>query len=256
MSKRKWTNEKIISTIRSLHDEGVYLGSRNIQRLHKALHTASKTYLGSWRNAVELSGYNYEEILNESEVVRRTNISSSKLTKNIITTNGVHKFIDYKGVVITVDLDFDIKHGIVVVAGYPLVRTSKSYIKLHNYVMNHIPTKGGDIVDHINRNPLDNRKCNLRIIPQGNNCKNRAAKGYTLVGNKYLTQLSVDGNKIYLGLWDTKEEAQLVYRMHYLALNGEYSPKEYECVHDDIKSTPNNKIISLYDELFPEDADK
>jgi hypothetical protein len=45
----------------------------------------------------------------------------------------------------------------------------KKVLYLHNLIMNKLTFEGKgqkETVDHINRNPLDNRKCNLRIISQ------------------------------------------------------------------------------------------
>lgn len=46
--------------------------------------------------------------------------------------------------------------------------------RLHRYIMsldnNHIEDME---IDHINRNTLDNRKCNLRIVTKAENLKNR-----------------------------------------------------------------------------------
>jgi hypothetical protein len=55
-----------------------------------------------------------------------------------------------------------------VVSYYPTDDGIKQLL-LHNFVMNRLtfPGKGAtETVDHINRNPLDNRKANLRIISQ------------------------------------------------------------------------------------------
>lgn len=44
-------------------------------------------------------------------------------------------------------------------------------IKLHRFITN---CPKGLVVDHINRNPADNRRCNLRICTQFENNKNRS----------------------------------------------------------------------------------
>ena len=50
-------------------------------------------------------------------------------------------------------------------------KEKRGTIGLHRFVMNPLP---GFQVDHINRNPLDNRKCNLRICTQQDNAKNKS----------------------------------------------------------------------------------
>ena len=53
---------------------------------------------------------------------------------------------------------------------------------LHRFIMD---AKTGDVVDHINRNTLDNRRCNLRIVDHSINNKNRA--GYGRISYKYMS---------------------------------------------------------------------
>ena len=49
--------------------------------------------------------------------------------------------------------------------GYP------TKVKLHRYVLKVFDKK--KIVDHINQDPLDNRRCNLRIVDHKTNMNNR-----------------------------------------------------------------------------------
>ena len=55
---------------------------------------------------------------------------------------------------------------------------------LHNFIMNKLTFEGKgqkETVDHINRNPLDNRKCNLRIVTQSQQNINQKKKSRRVV---------------------------------------------------------------------------
>jgi hypothetical protein len=103
--------------------------------------------------------------------------------------------------------------------GYVYTRKNGNYISLHRHVLN---VKTGDIVDHINGNLLDNRKQNLRVCNHGENNRNRKLKGknntsgykgvgFHKVSQKWRARITFNGEGIWLGLFDTKEEAALAY---------------------------------------------
>jgi hypothetical protein len=74
-------------------------------------------------------------------------------------------------------------------------------------------------VDHINGNKLDNRRENLRICTNAQNCANQTkrcnnttgAKGVTYRNNKYEANISVNSKRIWLGTYDTLNEAANAY---------------------------------------------
>ena len=71
-------------------------------------------------------------------------------------------------------------------------------------------------IDHIcGTRPLNNRIENLRVLnSQQNSCNNlHYVKGYTYYkrANKYMPQIKINRKKIYLGLYDTPEEAREAY---------------------------------------------
>jgi len=78
-------------------------------------------------------------------------------------------------------------------------------VYLHRLVMN-FPKKGLD-VDHINRNILDNRRRNLRIISHGANLLNNGKTGVYM--DKYGGYQARVGNR-YLGRFKDKEQALIV----------------------------------------------
>ena len=69
-------------------------------------------------------------------------------------------------------------------------------------------------IDHIDVNRQNNNLENLRIVTQQQNNWNRTkAKGYCFnkIANKFQVRIMKDGKAIYLGLFETEEEARQAY---------------------------------------------
>lgn len=87
--------------------------------------------------------------------------------------------------------------------------------RLHRFILN--ITDKSIIVDHINHNGLDNRKCNLRICNNSQNLcncnlpKNNKSghKGvyWESTRNKWNTQITLNGKCVHLGRFDNIEDA-------------------------------------------------
>ena len=108
-------------------------------------------------------------------------------------------------------------------SGYAIhVFTDGSSIRLHRLILDlGINDKSNNVVvDHINRNKLDNRKHNLRITTQHNNSFNsnigkNNQTGYIGVSyhpelsqtNPWKSNIMYNGKSIYLGSFSTMEEA-------------------------------------------------
>lgn len=108
--------------------------------------------------------------------------------------------------------------------GYAFCRPTKDG-KSKTILMHRMLTDPTDkeLVDHINHNKLDNRKCNLRNVDSSENNYNRkgAASNNKSSGirgvfydnstthkNKWRAHHSFKGKKIYVGRFGTKEEAE------------------------------------------------
>lgn len=60
--------------------------------------------------------------------------------------------------------------------GYAQTHVSGDAMYLHHMIVGHQPRGSGSVTDHINRDALDNRRSNLRVVTQKQNCANRGGK--------------------------------------------------------------------------------
>lgn len=107
---------------------------------------------------------------------------------------------------------------------------SRTQGRLHRLILE---SPKGVLVDHINGNPLDNRKANLRLCNDTGNARNASKrkdntsgfKGVTLHKDtgKWQASIRANGNPKYLGLFDTPEEAAKVYDAACLEHHGEFA---------------------------------
>lgn len=104
--------------------------------------------------------------------------------------------------------------------GYAQVWDRPGMMLLHRWIMQ-VPVGVGYrlIVDHINRNPLDCRRQNLRIVTASESNLNRQLRpralpvGVTLTqSGRYQARIKRNRQSQYLGLYDTPDEAALAVR--------------------------------------------
>jgi transcriptional antiterminator NusG len=62
MSRRFWTEDRIISEIQNLHRNNEDLWYRAMERNHKDLIRACERYFNGWKNAIEAAGLDYDSI--------------------------------------------------------------------------------------------------------------------------------------------------------------------------------------------------
>lgn len=86
--------------------------------------------------------------------------------------------------------------------------------------------KRSQVIDHINRNALDNRRCNLRALTNYENLylnKRKRGGSSLFIGvskdkksKKWRSQVTTSGINTYLGLFETEREAALAHDIYLL----------------------------------------
>lgn len=119
------------------------------------------------------------------------------------------------------------------------VNGARKRVYLHRYLLDAQP---GQIVDHIDGNPLNNTRANLRLVTRAQNQWNRKAQqnasGYKGVSwhrghQKYYARIQVHNRRHFLGYFETAEEAAEAYDAAARRLHGEHArdnsrrPREY-----------------------------
>lgn len=165
--------------------------------------------------------------------------SEAKYVKIELLGHGENNFMIISKESLNVVLDFNWYLG---KDGYPVSYGSvdkkiKGRIKLHHLVIKinqNVPK--GMIIDHINRNKLDNRIENLRICTSQENSFNRTKnkntknilKGVRRISeNNWSAVISKNGEKHEIKNIKTEKEAGIIYDMMAEDLFGEYAGKNF-----------------------------
>lgn len=158
-------------------------------------------YFKTFEEAVEAYNKKKNEIEDEKEKERLTTIilknnegiaiiKTSKEREILVDDNKYHELIKYS---------WNLS------SGYAMAYICGNMIHMHRYLMN---AQEGEIIDHINNNPLDNRLLNLRISDASSNSHNRKSIGvYLTKYGTYQAKIQKNGQQYNIGTFETKEEA-------------------------------------------------
>jgi hypothetical protein len=111
----------------------------------------------------------------------------------------------------------------------PRGKGKREVILMHRIILD---APRGLEVDHINRDTLDNRKCNLRLCNRVENCRNKTKQsnnksGYKGVSwhtdGKWQVQICISGQRLHLGRYDCKHEAARIYNKAAIEYHGEFA---------------------------------
>jgi hypothetical protein len=105
---------------------------------------------------------------------------------------------------------------------------TQTQIRMHRQI---ISAKEGEIVDHADRDGLNNRTNNLRIATNGQNRANalytknlkHGYRGIFKSGKKWASHIKANGKRYYLGSFETKPEAHAAFVACHRVLHGEFS---------------------------------
>jgi len=119
--------------------------------------------------------------------------------------------------------------------GYAYRRKTTGYhksklVSMHREILGYIPE--GKVVDHWNRDKLDNRKKNLRITSQSNNAANSPPRKGTSkfkgvywsdIYKRWVSKIGKEGRYFHLGLYDCEINAAIAYNLKAIELYGDFA---------------------------------
>jgi len=145
--------------------------------------------------------------------------------------------------------------------GYIVSRfTDGSIVRLHRFIMDAEPR---EIVDHINHDVTDNRRCNLRIVDNihsmmniGISTRNKSGiKGVYFKDGKWTASIRVNMKEKYFGTFDDIEEAAMARRAAEIKYFGEHNYDESIAAVPRIEGIPWVEPLERYRVGEPDGAD-
>ena len=106
----------------------------------------------------------------------------------------------------------------------------QSTIWMHRFIMN---PKKGMVIDHLDGNPLNNQKNNLRICTQSENLRNRNCninntsgfKGvyWHKITKKWMSYITINKKSLYLGIYTNPIKAAFAYNEAAIKYHGKFA---------------------------------
>ena len=131
---------------------------------------------------------------------------------------------------------------------------------LHRFIMN--PASKKELVDHINHDTFDNRKCNLRLVDHYLSQRNigpfknkSGIKGVYLRNGRWTANIKVNHIDHYLGSFDTKEEAAAARKAAEELYYGEYNYDQSIAAVPRIEGIPWAEPIGRFATTSAQDGD-
>jgi hypothetical protein len=172
----------------------IYIDDNGIQRVEK------------WKDIPDWEGF-----------YKASDLGRIKSLSRIILNKGKYPYLS-KERILKQQID---KHGYLVL--FLQKNKKKKNYKTHQLVgmafLNHKPNKFNMVINHKDFNRKNNNLTNIEIVtPRDNGNKKHLKSSSEYVGvrknrcNKYLSEIAVNGNNVYLGTFNTEEEASKYYQ--------------------------------------------
>ena len=104
--------------------------------------------------------------------------------------------------------------------GYKVIQINRKHKRLHRFIYyahnqgwNIYDSSKNNFIDHIDGDKTNNDIRNLRVVTCQQNSFNTRAKGYSWhkTNKKWIAKIRLNNKSIYLGYFDTEEEARNAY---------------------------------------------
>lgn len=132
------------------------------------------------------------------------NFEHNEIARTLIDTDDVELVLNYKW-------NFDLRHN------YATTRVKQKHLGLHQLIMDTKKLGHSVVVDHINRDGLDNRRSNLRVANKSVNAINSGLRinnksgvtgvSFSNVHNLWRSYINFEGKRVELGRYKQERDA-------------------------------------------------